>query len=344
MKLSVEITHVFSGFEADIQFDAPRGVTAVFGPSGSGKSTVVNAVGGLLRPDAGRISLGGRVILDTARGIDVPPHRRRVGYVFQDARLFPHLNVRNNLLFGQRFARRSSRIATLEDVIDLLGIAPLLERRTPTLSGGEKQRVAIGRALLAGPEILLLDEPLASLDEARKAEVLPYLERLSAEADIPMLYVSHSRREVHRLAQWVVELAAGRVTRQGPAADFAAGPGAAKAEGIVLTLPGPALGRADDGGLWRLSFLPDDALLSAPGGRSSAAHELAAIIRRVGRAEGRAMVTLVLAGQEVQIAVPEAALARLGLGPGDSAALLLTRAEVAKAPLRPQATGNPPPA
>lgn len=329
MNLSVEIRHVFSSFHVDVKFDAPMGVTAVVGPSGSGKSTIVNAVGGLLRPDTGRISLGGRVILDTSAGIDIPPYRRRVGYVFQDARLFPHLSVRNNLVFGQRFAPRSSRIATLDDVTDLLGIAPLLDRRTVALSGGEKQRVAIGRALLAGPEILLLDEPLASLDEARKAEVLPYLERLSAEAEIPILYVSHSRDEVHRLAQTVVEIAAGRVIRQGPVAEFT-GPG--DSGWIVLSVPGAFLGRPQHPSHWRVSFSASDALLAVPGGQSTAAYDLPAIIQNVDLDNQRALVTVAVGHDHVRISMRADALARTGLGVGDAASLLLTSAEVAKTP------------
>jgi len=327
MSLFVEISYRFSGFQVDVKFDAPTGVTAVFGPSGAGKSTIVNAVGGLLTPDAGRISLSGRVILDTQAGVNVPPHRRRVGYVFQDARLFPHLSVRNNLLFGQRFAPRTSRIATLSDVVDLLGIEPLLERRTLALSGGEKQRVAIGRALLAAPEILLLDEPLASLDEARKAEVLPYLERLSAEARIPMLYVSHARHEVQRLAQTVVEIEAGRVIRQGPVEGFAheRGMGAER-----LTLPPGAMGVGSAG----LSFDATDVILAAPGTLSGAAYQVEARVLSVEVSGEVVLVRLAVGTTEIVLPQPAAALANAGLDQPGPVSLLLAAAEVS-APAEP---------
>ncbi|MFN7599642.1 MAG: molybdenum ABC transporter ATP-binding protein, partial [Cereibacter sp.] len=177
MTLDVRLRHAFAGFTLDIAFAAPAGVTALFGRSGSGKTTVINAVAGLLRPDAGRIVSDGRVLFDSAGGIDVAVHRRRLGYVFQDARLFPHLTVRQNLLYGRWFAPPGPG-ETLERVLDLLGIEPLLARRPGALSGGERSRVAIGRALLSNPAMLLMDEPMAALDEARKAEILPYLERL----------------------------------------------------------------------------------------------------------------------------------------------------------------------
>ena len=182
--------------------------------------------------------LDGEPLLDTARGIDVPRHRRRIGYVFQDARLFPHLTVRRNLLYGRWFAPRGHRRGSLDEVVELLGIGLLLERRPGMLSGGERQRVAIGRALLAGPRLLLLDEPLASLDQARKAEILPYLDRLCREAGIPILFVSHALDEVARLATSMVLLSAGRVVAAGPVGEVMArldlGPAAADMGGGAL--------------------------------------------------------------------------------------------------------------
>lgn len=173
MSLEIDIAHDYGGgFALQAQFACAPGLTALFGRSGAGKTTLVNAIAGLLTPQRARISINGRVLSDTQAGIHVPPHQRRIGYVFQDARLFPHLTVRNNLLYGRFFARRND-IITFDHVVDLLGIAHLLQRRPATLSGGEKQRVAIGRALLARPRLLLMDEPLASLDEARRAEILP---------------------------------------------------------------------------------------------------------------------------------------------------------------------------
>src|SRR5437660_7860466 len=186
--LEVDIEHRFADFSLDIHFRAGRGLTALFGRSGAGKTSVVNAIAGLLRPHRGRIVLDGSVVLDTERGICVPTHRRRVGYVFQDGRLFPHLTVRQNLLFGTFFTPKRERFVALAEVVELLDLGTLLHRRPALLSGGEKQRTAIGRALLSSPRLLLMAEPLASLDEKRRREVLPYIERLRDVAKIPIVY------------------------------------------------------------------------------------------------------------------------------------------------------------
>ena len=184
-------------FSLDIDIELPgSGVTALFGASGAGKSTVIDIVAGLVTPQQGRIVVNDVTYFDSAAGLDLPPERRRVGYVFQDARLFPHLSVEANLHYGQNRRREADRIASFDEVSELLGIGHLLQRRPATLSGGEKQRVAIGRALLSAPRLLLLDEPLASLDAARKAEILPYLQRLRARFKLPMLYVCHVWDEV----------------------------------------------------------------------------------------------------------------------------------------------------
>lgn len=237
--LEVAIRHAFAGFRLDAAFSAPPGVTVLFGRSGSGKTTVVNAVAGLLMPDAGRIASGDWTLLDTERGIRLRPHRRRLGYIFQEGRLFPHLTVRQNLRYGAWFAPKDAPREDLGRVVDLLGIGHLLERRPGALSGGEKQRVAIGRALLSAPRLILADEPLAALDEARKAEILPYFERLRDAVNIPILYVSHSASEVARLATTVVALDAGRIVAQGPAAEVlgnpAVLPAGAREAGAVLT-------------------------------------------------------------------------------------------------------------
>src|SRR4029077_11243429 len=222
MSLEVDVDHARESFHLSARFSAVPGLTALFGRSGSGKTTLVDIVGGLIRPDRGRIAIDGQVLVDTERGIFVPKHRRRIGYVFQDSRLFPHLSVRSNLLYGRWFAGDGGTAANLASVVDLLGIGRLLERRPDSLSGGETQRVAIGRALLAQPRALLMDEPLASLDEARRAEILPYIERLRDEAGVPILYVSHSVAEVARLATTVVILSEGQVTAVGPVADVLA--------------------------------------------------------------------------------------------------------------------------
>src|SRR6056297_1536037 len=236
--LEVAVHHAFGGFTLDAAFQAPPGVTVLFGRSGSGKTTLVNAVAGLLMPDAGRIRSGDWTLLDTEAGVRLRPHRRRLGYIFQEGRLFPHLTVRQNLSYGGWFAPRGVPREDMGRVVDLLGIGHLLDRRPGALSGGEKQRVAIGRALLSAPRAILADEPLASLDEARKAEILPYLERLRDEVDIPILYVSHSASEVARLATTVVALDAGRVVAQGRAeevlGDPAITPLGAREAGAVL--------------------------------------------------------------------------------------------------------------
>jgi molybdate transport system ATP-binding protein len=220
MTVAVDITHRLGNFLLDARFEAEGGLIALFGRSGSGKTSIVNIVAGLVRPDRARIEIDGTVLDDTDRGIHVPRHRRRIGYVFQEGRLFPHLTVRQNLLYGRWFAPRREGGSDLERVVDLLGIGRLVNRHPGRLSGGEKQRVAIGRALLADPRLLLMDEPLASLDEDRKDEILPYIERLRDESKIPIVYVSHSIAEVARLATTIVLIADGKVATAGPTSEI----------------------------------------------------------------------------------------------------------------------------
>lgn len=221
MSFEIDVDHAREHFRLTARFSSAPGLTALFGRSGSGKSTLVDIIGGLIRPTRGRVAVDGQVLVDTDRGLFVPKHRRRIGYVFQDSRLFPHLSVRNNLLYGRWFARNGGGgSGDLASVVELLGIGALLDRQPDSLSGGERQRVAIGRALLAHPRLLLMDEPLASLDEARRAEILPYIERLRDEAGVPIIYVSHSVAEVARLATTVVILSEGRVTAVGPVLDI----------------------------------------------------------------------------------------------------------------------------
>ncbi len=218
--LSVSITHRLGGFTLDAAFDSEGGLTALFGRSGAGKTSLVNAIAGLYRPERGYVAVDGEVLSDTATGRFLPPHRRRVGYVFQEGRLFPHLNVRQNLLYGRWFAPKATGGGEFDQVVGLLGIEPLLARRPANLSGGEKQRVAIGRALLADPRLLVMDEPLASLDESRRAEIFPYIERLRDEMRVPIVYVSHSIAEVARLATTLVVLSDGEVAAIGPTAEI----------------------------------------------------------------------------------------------------------------------------
>jgi molybdate transport system ATP-binding protein len=219
MSVEVAARTKLGDFALDAAFASEGRTTALFGRSGSGKTSLVNVIAGLLRPAEGRVAVDGTVLFDSEAGINVPAHRRRIGYVFQEARLFPHLTVRNNLLYGRWFAPEESRHASLDDVVELLGLEDLLERGTAQLSGGEKQRVAIGRALLCSPRLLLMDEPLASLDDTRKGEVMPFLERLRDHARVPIVYVSHSVPEVVRLATTLVLMSEGRVAASGPTAD-----------------------------------------------------------------------------------------------------------------------------
>ncbi len=213
------------GFTLSAQLEAPTpGVVALFGRSGCGKTTLINVISGLLDPDEGRVELNGTVLTDTRAGICVPVEKRRIGYVFQDARLFPHLSVLANLRYGEKRADRAAPVIVFDEVIALLGIQPLLARRPHQLSGGERQRVALGRALLSQPALLLLDEPLAALDAARREEVLPYLEALRDRLSIPMVYVSHQFEEVLRLATHVVLMEAGSVVCQGSLADVSLRP------------------------------------------------------------------------------------------------------------------------
>ncbi len=236
MTLTVDARHRLGAFRLDGAFISENGVTALFGRSGSGKTSMIRIIAGLTRPEEGRVLLDGEPLTDTAKGIFVPRHRRRFGYVFQEARLFPHLSVRSNLTYGRWFAPKAGRADNFDRIIDMLGIEPLLTRAPAKLSGGERQRVAIGRALLSSPRLLLMDEPLAALDEARKAEILPYLERLRDETQIPIVYVSHSIAEVARLANQVVVMRDGRVEAIGSAAD-------------ILSRPSGSEGRREAGAL-----------------------------------------------------------------------------------------------
>jgi molybdate transport system ATP-binding protein len=213
--LRVDVTRQLGEFSLQVAFASDGPVTGLFGASGAGKTSLINVIAGLLRPDRGIIAIDTEMLDDTAANVHVPAYRRRIGYVFQDARLFPHLDVRQNLDYGRRMNRLADDPVQHKRVTDLLDIGGLLDRRSGQLSGGERQRVALGRALLAQPRLLLLDEPLGSLDEERKIEILPYLVRLRDEAGIPMVYVSHDADEMRQLATQVVMLKRGRVAAFG---------------------------------------------------------------------------------------------------------------------------------
>ncbi|MBR0826542.1 molybdenum ABC transporter ATP-binding protein [Bradyrhizobium manausense] len=213
--LRVDVEKQLGEFSLEATFTSEGRVTGLFGASGAGKTSLVNMIAGLLRPDRGTIAIDGEIVDDTVAGIHVPTFRRRIGYVFQDARLFPHLNVAQNLDYGRRMNGLAADPAQQTRIVDLLDIGALLDRRPGKLSGGERQRVALGRALLAKPRLLLLDEPLGALDEARKLEILPYLVRLRDEANVPMVYVSHDVAELRQLATQIVMLKQGKVTSFG---------------------------------------------------------------------------------------------------------------------------------
>jgi molybdate transport system ATP-binding protein len=271
--LSVAVAKQRGTFALDARFELPTpGVVALFGRSGSGKSTLVNVIAGLLRADSGQVSLDGAALLDTGRHIDVPPERRQIGYVFQDARLFPHLRVAANLNYGQRRAAGAAYV-NFDMVVGLLDLDQLLHRRVHELSGGERQRVAIGRALLSQPRLLLLDEPLAALDAARRDEVLPYLETLRDRLAIPMVYVSHNFDEVLRLATHVVLMIAGRAVAQGGIGEMSLDPQLRAIIGpdaVGAIVEGAVLG-PDSGGLTRVQVgsgeLKVQAVDAAPGAR-----------------------------------------------------------------------------
>lgn len=351
--LSVALRHAFPGFTLDADFDAPAGLTALFGRSGSGKTTVVNAVAGLLRPDHGRITDGDTVLTDSDRGIFLPPHRRGIGYVFQDARLFPHLTVRQNLLYGHWFTGRG-HASDLPRVTEMLGIGPLLSRRPAALSGGERQRVALGRAILSHPRMLLMDEPLAALDQPRKDEILPYLERLRDGAGLPILYVTHSPAEVARLATTIVLMDGGRVAAFGAAADMLSDPAtapllgmaetgailAARVEGQdadgltrLATPAGPLFlpqVAAPVGGNLRLRILAQDVMIATvPPQGISALNVIPATVRDLTDSNGGVLVRLDAGGQAILSRITRRSARALDLQPGKPVHAVLKAVSVA---------------
>jgi len=255
--LEIDVTRRQGDFSLEMAFTAGAGVTALFGRSGSGKTSLINMVAGLSRPDRGRIAVDGKVLFDSDAGIDLPPEARRLGYVFQEHRLFPHLSVRDNLCFGMKRLPLAERRVSVDHVVAVLGIGHLLDRRPTGLSGGEKQRVAIGRALLASPRILLMDEPLASLDGGRKNDLLPFIAGLSRQFDIPIVYVSHSMEEVLRLADTLALIDAGRLAAIGPVEELLSSPAHASLTGhgeAGSVLAATLTGDESDFGISTLSF------------------------------------------------------------------------------------------
>ncbi len=336
--LTVAARRTAGTFTLDAALEAPPGVTAVLGASGAGKSTLVAIVAGLVRPDRGRVVLGADVLFDSAAAIDVAVHRRGVRVVFQDSRLFPHLTVRSNLLYGTARGGRG-----LDAVVDLLDIGGLLARRPRSLSGGERQRVAIGRALLSSPRALMFDEPLASLDAARRAEILPYVERLVRDTPLPVLYVTHALEEARRLASRLVVMEAGRVVASGPLEETAAAAGLVSvAERLApgVDLPGRVAAVDADYGLagvavggvviWTTAAsvaVGDDVILTVPARDLAIAtvrpegisirNILPAAVREVSAGDGpAATVALDVAGARLLAEVPRRAVDELGLAPG----------------------------
>jgi molybdate transport system ATP-binding protein len=339
--LAVAVTKRRGAFALDVAFQAPTpGIVALFGRSGCGKTTVVEILAGLVEPDAGNVKLDDLVLVDTAGGYSRPAERRRIGCVFQDARLFPHLSVRGNLRYGQKRAPAGPHAIGFDEVTALLGLAPLLARRPYTLSGGERQRVALGRALLSQPRLLLLDEPLASLDAPRRAEVLPYLEALRDNLSIPMVYVSHQFEEVLRLADHVVLMESGRVVAAGelhevslrPELAAIIGPEAVGAvlEGVITEVDaarglaqlklgsGALLVSARDarvGARARVQLLARDLILATQAAQGlSVRNSIAGVVRAIGEDENEAkLVTVDIGGASVLARVTRDAVLSLDL-------------------------------
>jgi molybdate transport system ATP-binding protein len=344
LMLAVAVAKRRSAFVLDVAFEAPTpGVVALFGRSGCGKTTVVEIIAGLLEPDSGRVQLGDLVLVDTSAGYSLAAERRHIGYVFQDARLFPHLSVRSNLRYGEKRAPREPRGIGFDEVTSLLGLAPFLARRPYTLSAGERQRVALGRALLSQPRLLLLDEPLASLDAARRAEVLPYLEALRDKLSIPMVYVSHQFEEVLRLANHVVLMESGRAVAAGgilemslrPELTAIVGPESVGAvlEGVISDVDarsgvaelklgsGSLLLSARDarvGARARVQLLARDLILATqPAQGLSVRNSLAGVVVGIRDDENEAkLVTVDIGGMNVLSRVTRDAVESLGLHPG----------------------------
>ncbi|WP_377170686.1 molybdenum ABC transporter ATP-binding protein [Roseovarius aquimarinus] len=361
MSLGIDIAHRIGGFALEAAFDAGPGVTAIFGPSGSGKTTIAKAVAGLMTPDAGRIDLGGDTLFDAARRVNLPPARRRVGVVFQDGRLFPHLTVAQNIAFGARHAPKGAPGLGAEVIERILGIGGLMARRPAGLSGGEKQRVAIARALAMRPRLLLMDEPLAALDGPRKDEILPYLERLrdaGGEAGgVPIVYISHAVSEIARLADRIVVLRDGRVLRAGAMTEVLSDPamvplmGVREAGSVLMA----RVTEADPGGLSRLAFgggelrlpgiaaevgtvlririLAQDVLiaLARPTGLSSR-NILPATVEAMHRGGGPGVALSLRLGEERILArITSEAMDELGLTPGTPCFAVLKATAVARA-------------
>lgn len=331
MFLSAKLALAHGSFRLEAAFEAPRGLTALFGPSGSGKTTLLRCVAGLTRASTGTVSVEGECWQDETHGVFLPAHVRACGYVFQEASLFAHLPVRGNLEYGWKRLPAAARRIAFDDTVELLGLAPLLERATDRLSGGERQRVAMARALLASPRLLLMDEPLASLDEARKAEILYYVERLRDELRLPIVYVSHAIDEVVRLADTVVVLAHGRVAACGPVAEIFEGGAVIETRvaahelhwGLTrLEFPGGALYASDVDALVgehvRVRIRARDVALATERPRAlSMLNVVEGSVEKIGETAGASVdVRVDAAGTPILARVTRKSVAELGLEPG----------------------------
>ncbi|MFX0547022.1 molybdenum ABC transporter ATP-binding protein [Roseovarius sp. S1116L3] len=357
MSLTVDIAHRLGDFTLDAAFEAGPGVTALFGPSGSGKTSLAKAIAGLSAPKRGVIALGGETLFDSEARVFLPPARRRIGTVFQDGRLFPHLTVAQNIAFGARYAPPGAPGLGADVIEQILGIGALMERRPASLSGGEKQRVAIARALGMRPRLLLMDEPLAALDGPRKDEILPYLERLRDSGGLPIIYISHALAEIARLADHIVVLRAGRVVRAGEVTDVLSDPamvpliGVREAGSVLIarvTESNPAgLSRlaisggelrlpgidAEVGKSMRIRILAQDVLVSLrrPEGLSSR-NILPAVVEAVHRGEGPGVAVSLRLGEDRLLArITAEAMDELRLAPGTACHAVLKATAVARA-------------
>ena len=346
--LSVDFTHQYGTKRISAQFQLAQGVCAIYGPSGAGKSTILNAVGGFLRPASGRITLNDRVFLDTQRGIFLPPHKRNLGVVFQDYRLFPHLTVAQNLDYAGKGLNR--------DIIDMLGLGNLLNRAPHSLSGGEQARVALGRALLCKPNALLLDEPLAALDAGRRAEILPYLEALRDHSPIPILYISHAMDEVARLADQILVLRDGQMVADGRSADLLRDPAMAPYFGVremgalvnatvtdchpdgLMSLnwgAGPVIlpqNGCKTGDRLRLRILAHNIILAkTPVTGLSAQNILPAVVRKIDQGQGPgALITLHCGGTDLLARLTTRAVDQLGLTVGSDCCAIIKATTAAR--------------
>lgn len=353
MSISVQIKQQLGDFTLDVAFEGEGGVTALFGPSGSGKTSVINAIAGLSKPDSGHIQVGGQVLFDSNKGVFVPPHKRRIGYVFQEPRLFPHMTVAQNIDYG----RPNLLYSTQNDLgLTVLGIEHLTQRYPRDLSGGEAQRVAIARALTSQPKVLLMDEPLAALDHARKAEFLPYLQALVAKTSIPVFYVSHAMSEVAQLADHLVVMREGRVARSGPLAQILSDPAAISDIGVreagailnVMVAKSEAsdglselttsAGRlflprvqADDGNAMRVRIRASDVILSKdkPDGLS-ALNILPCTVTQVHEGQGPGVAVALRSGEDVLMArITRRSARAMGLRSGASCYAVIKSVSVA---------------